>query len=156
MTGLLDYVEPHKKVSREMEPQDLKVVVEASGRMKEICNRPRGLYLNAFALAHAQVEADDPLRFFVRKDGELIINPEIIKHSKTTVDSKEACMSYPDRKPAVVQRWNVCEVTFMRYAAGDDGVKRLTRYGEKFSGRQAFIIQHEIDHMDGKYIYDGQ
>ena len=75
----------------------------------------------------------------------IVANPEIVKHSKTTVEGVEACLSIPgyfgrvDRYDEVI-------------------VKGLDRHGQpiriKAKNWLARIFQHEIDHLDGRLYID--
>jgi peptide deformylase len=85
-----------------------------------------------------------------------VINPKIANRTKVPVDSREACMSFPDRKSIIVPRSHKIIVTCVltdQAAIGDHLVAQsFTRM--ELSGRDAMVFQHEIDHMDGKYIFD--
>ncbi len=75
----------------------------------------------------------------------LLINPELIKVSKETVQDFEACMSIPDIYAKVTRPHKV-------------KLKALDIMGNELkinaSGYFARIIQHEIDHLDGILITD--
>lgn len=74
-----------------------------------------------------------------------VANPEIIKHSKTTVEGVEACLSIPgyfgsvDRYDAVIIRGQDRDGKPIRIKARD----WLAR-----------VFQHEIDHLDGRLYID--
>ncbi|HID91654.1 TPA: peptide deformylase [Candidatus Gracilibacteria bacterium] len=79
------------------------------------------------------------------KKTTVLINPEILTHSKTTNQDEEGCLSIPNRF-GTVERWNKIELKF---------------YNEKFlpktrtlSDFDARIVQHEIDHLDGVLFID--
>jgi len=75
----------------------------------------------------------------------VLINPEIISHSKDTEINEEGCLSVPGCY-AKVDRFT--EVT----------VKALDRDGKEFTLNAtellAICIQHELDHLDGKLFVD--
>jgi peptide deformylase len=75
----------------------------------------------------------------------IVANPEIVKHSKTTVEGVEACLSIPGYFGRV-ERYD--EVI----------VKGLDRHGKpiriKAKDWLARIFQHEIDHLDGRLYID--
>jgi len=75
----------------------------------------------------------------------VLINPEIISHSKETEINEEGCLSVPGCY-AKVDRYT--EVT----------VKALDRDGKEFTLTAtellAICIQHELDHLDGKLFVD--
>ena len=70
---------------------------------------------------------------------QLLVNPYIVK-GEGEIESKEGCLSYPHK-------------TFMKKRYTAIKVRHLTMNGiveEEFSGFLARVIQHEIDHLDGK------
>lgn len=75
----------------------------------------------------------------------VLVNPEIVRHSKETLIDQEACLSVPGF---------VGEVE--RYAAVT--VKAMNRHGKptrlKAKDWLARILQHEIDHLDGILYID--
>jgi len=109
---LKHYVKPHKKVSREVKEKNIPRVIKDAKILHKLCFIKRGIYPSAFALAHQQITKRKPLRFFVFADGRIIVNPVITRHTRHTVRSTEGCLSWPDREPVAVQRWNKCEVEY--------------------------------------------
>ena len=144
-------VTPHNIISREVTGEDLEVILKISKEMLEYCRKPMGIFKSILALAHAQVENKSPLRFFVTTEGEIIVNPEIRRHTQSCVKSKEGCCSFPDRYSIEVDRWNKCEVDY--YLLQEDGTLSELIY-EKLSGVRAKMFQHEIQHFEGRYIYE--
>ncbi|CAB1216068.1 peptide deformylase [Acinetobacter bouvetii] len=73
-------------------------------------------------------------------DAVVMVNPEILESSATTVLGEEGCLSVPDERGQVAR----AESIKLRY---------LTVAGEVvetlFSGFPARIVQHEIDHLNG-------
>jgi len=125
--------------------EDLPFVIEQAKEMLELCRKPHGKFPSAFAIAHAQV-SEEPLRFFVMADGLIVINPEITDHTKTFVERREGCYSYPMEEFVLVKRWNKCAVRYFR--------EDFSVTDEKLQGKESQIFQHEIDHMNAKYIHD--
>lgn len=159
--GIIDrYVKPHKKIAREVEAQHFELVIKEAPVLHQLCHTKRGLYQNALAMAHPQIESRNPLRFFVTAEGEIIINPKIVRHTQTSVDSSEGCFSFPDKPRVIVQRWHKCEVEFTKLGLGfsqEDWALAIKGEGfclEPLSGKRAFMFQHEIDHLNGGYIYE--
>lgn len=146
---MIKIIDPHKKVSREVTEKDIKSVITIAADMAEFCKNPIGNQREILALAHQQIEKKDPMRFFVTQYGDIIINPEITRHTNSTVDSREGCVSFPNEPSIIVQRWNKCEVKYQKI---EDN--KLTLCGEKLSGQEAKMFQHELDHLDAKYIYE--
>jgi len=146
----MHYIKPHKKISQKVRSIHFQKVKELSKKMVALCRKPRGKYAYAYALAHCQVASEKPLRFFVIREGLTIINPVIINHTKFPVDSTEACMSFPDKAPITVKRFNKCEVEYkVLEKSVISGVQN-----QNFSGKGAKMFQHMIDLLDGKTIYD--
>lgn len=114
--------------------------------MIKLCKKPHGKKKGAHALAHCQVIDNDPLRFFVTREGDIYINPIIKKHTKVTVDSLEGCMFYPDNNDIIVQRYHKCDVIYYD--------KDWNEINYTISGRLSKIFQHELNHFEGKTIYD--
>ena len=143
-------IEPHKIRSRTVEESDLERVMTASQEMFSLCWK--GTEQVAFAIAHPQITSEDPLRFFVLSDGSLIINPVIVNKTKVPVVRYEGCMTFPGRVWNKVMRSNKLVV---KYSTIDDGVLQQLEE-ENVIGIKAQIIQHEIDHFDGIYVYEDE
>lgn len=96
-------------------------------------------------VAIAAIQVGVPIRMTVVQDEEkgyiTLINPEIVKHSKDELEETEGCMSVP-KKYGQVKRYKKIKV------------RALDLNGKKFEikaeGFKARVLQHEIDHMDGK------
>jgi len=142
---------PHKKVSREVTKKDVKRVIKDAHDMYNICYTKVGIYNGFLGIAHPQITNKKPLRFFVTKDAQLIVNPKIIRHTKVTVDSPEGCATFNKLKPVIVQRWNKCDVEYQTIEKGDI-LSRVIFV--RLSGIEAKVFQHEIQHLDGSYIFD--
>ncbi len=77
----------------------------------------------------------------------IIINPEIIKKSGKTVQSREGCLSIGNGTTLfTVQRYKQVKVVGLNL----NGERKV--YKER--GMPAFALQHEIDHLDGKLVSD--
>jgi len=77
-------------------------------------------------------------RLFVTGWGEVFIDPKITAHSETIVFGPEGCLSIPG---------TVVEVPRFAWV-------RVNR--RMYRGLSARIIQHELDHLNGKLITDYQ
>ena len=71
------------------------------------------------------------------------MNPVIVKKSKTTHMSEEGCLSLDGTR--TVKRHDWVKVISIDPTTG----KSMTN---TFSGQLAVIVQHEIDHLNGKLI----
>ncbi len=72
-------------------------------------------------------------------------NPEIVYRGKTMRTHEEGCLSIPDVN---VEIERPADVT-VRYVDRDGAAQELTA-----DGFLATVIQHEVDHLDGKLIID--
>lgn len=78
-------------------------------------------------------------------DEEIMINPVIVEKSQEIVTSEEACLSVPD----VI--WNVKRHKSITVEYLDtNGFKKK----KKLKNYNAFIVQHEIDHLDAILFID--
>ncbi|MCF7835155.1 peptide deformylase [Candidatus Gracilibacteria bacterium] len=75
----------------------------------------------------------------------LMINPKIIEKSKDIVVSEEACLSIPNFK-GKVKRYKYIVVEYLDL---DGKLKK-----KKLKDLDAFIVQHEYDHLDGVLFID--
>jgi len=147
-------IQNHHVKSREVTPEDIERVKTDAKIMHELLFKPEYQVKPeriklGLAIVHSQITDIDPLRFFVMRDGTVIINPRIDKHTRTTVDSSEGCLTFPDKQDIIVQRWNKCMVSFQIIYQD----KLLVHTAQNVESVGAKIFQHEIEHMDGVNIY---
>ena len=143
------YVKPHNKVSAPVTEKDLPVVIEEAAIMLDLCDTKHGNFPGAYAIAHPQINDVTPLRFFVLNDGRIICNPKMVRHTNFELEKEEGCLSFPEEPRVKVERYNKIQVYF-------DELKDDAFIRECFlalSGIEAEVWQHEIDHLNGKYIY---
>lgn len=145
----ISIVDPHGVSSREVVEADFPRVLSHAQQMLDLCKKPRGKCNGALALAHSQVEKEDPLRFFVTADGFVCVNPVITNHTRHKVHRKEQCLSFPDHDPIRVARYNKVTVKFAVLFENE-----LIYSEENIHGRAAKVFQHEIDHMNALYIHE--
>ena len=143
-------IKPHQKISRVVDEGDLSRVMEDAKILYNLCYTQVGVHPGGYAVTHPQIDSQDPLRFFVTRDKEIIMNPVIMRHTEHTVDSKEGCLSFGEYLPITVQRWNKITVIYERLYP--DG--KIEKCKENVSGIRAKVFQHENQHLDGLYIYD--
>ena len=72
----------------------------------------------------------------------ILINPSFVPVYQTKKRGQEGCLSYPERGQVIVERFTDILVVFT-----DDEGEACTK---KHIDWSATIIQHEIDHLDGK------
>lgn len=71
---------------------------------------------------------------------DVLVNPEIVAVSKRKSVLAEGCLSIPNVFVAV-NRWEWVDVESV-------GIRK------RYSGIWSHVVQHEIDHMDGRLIVD--
>lgn len=110
-----------------------------------------------FALHNGPIKIQNPIglaanqmginkRVFIAMiDGnwECFVNPEIIKTSKTTTEYEEGCLSLPG-KLFKTKRYDWIKV------------KSLGKKTKKYKDFNAIVIQHEVDHLNGKLCNQGE
>lgn len=92
----------------------------------------------------AAIQIGEPLRVFVARNGEKFIpfvNPVIVRYLGGTYRTEERCMSLDGSR--TVTRHKGVEIMYQK---GSKFVK------ERYVGFFAEIIQHEMDHLNGKLI----
>jgi peptide deformylase len=75
-----------------------------------------------------------------------IVNPELEKVSELSLSAPESCLSLPGLHPVNITRSIAVTVT------GRDHRGQKLRY--PLTGKEARVVQHEIDHLDGILIAD--
>lgn len=73
-------------------------------------------------------------------DKIILLNPRVVKHSMKLQESREGCLSLPGAD-VVINRHSWVEVEY-------EDVTGET-HQERFSNFKSFVIQHEIDHLNG-------
>jgi peptide deformylase len=74
-----------------------------------------------------------------------LFNPHIISYSKKNIILEEGCLSLP-KQYAEVERPEKIELEYL-----NDKNEKIT---EKKNGFEARVLQHEIDHLNGKLFVD--
>lgn len=120
--------------------------------MVELCTQPVGKFPAAHAIAHCQVEEDNPLRFFVCIEGFAVVNPRIIEKSEPFMHT-EGCYSFPYRDPKKVRRFNRVKVEYIEVKKGKMFGWSIKKRVREFTDLQACIYQHEIGHFNCHTIY---
>ena len=90
-------------------------------------------------------------RVVVLANGEnnlVLVNPVIVDKSEEVVISKEGCLSIPGQEFEVTRHVTVrIRSDVVRYG-------KLVSVEDDLTGTLAICAQHEIDHLDGKVIWD--
>lgn len=161
------YVPAHKIKARWVTEEDIPRLIEEANVMAEMCLVGRGAYNMASGLAHTQICDEDPLRFFVRLQedtgrSEILINPVIINTGGDIVMQDEGCLTFPEEPLKMIGRFEKITVEYQTLAQKRNketnepiGELFLTERTKQYlHGHIARIFQHEVSHLNGKYIYD--
>ena len=84
----------------------------------------------------------------VTRELEIFLNPRIIDKSKKLVKMQEGCLSFP----GIYLNINRPETITWEYTTLE--TPNLEMSSESLSGFLARLMQHEIDHLDGKLFID--
>ena len=118
-----------------------------SKNMIKIMNAAPGVGLAATQLGELKriivINIQDPE---IKKDNSYaLFNPQIIWRSKNTVIMEEGCLSVP-KQFAEIERPEKIKFKFLN---------NLNKEQEKeAAGFEARVVQHEVDHLDGKLFLD--
>lgn len=126
-----------REVCEPVKPEELDYIKSLIPEMTKILDQEDGA-----ALAANQVGIIK--RFFLMKDGSLIINPEIVEQGPSQ-SFDEGCLSIPGTY-ATTQRSLQLKVKYR-----DSNFNEVEK---EYQGIDAVAIQHEIDHLDGKLYID--
>lgn len=93
-------------------------------------------------------------RFFVvlkKESFAVFFNPVLIKVNDGKKIEGEGCLNYDGgEKYTDIRRFKTVDLLFDMW---DESQKRLVRKRERFHGVDARVIQHEVDHLNGKTIF---
>lgn len=96
------------------------------------------------AVGLAAIQIGVPKRVFIfSKDKKIVVNPRIKMASLITTNKEEGCLSVPGYRGKIRRPTEIILEYF-------DVVGQLIT--EKFTGLDARIVAHEIDHLNGKLI----
>jgi peptide deformylase len=117
--------------------------------MAKLCNKKIGRYKGGMAVAHCQVEKDNPYTFFVMANGNGIINPIITDYKESgIIYHLEGCLSYKNTDEIKVKRYKRIKVDYTLVTK--EGIFEISKW---ITDIYCYIMQHEIDHFNLKYIY---
>ena len=128
------------------EPVDYKTSRQIANKMIMFLLSHKNIGNNSIGLACNQLGLDG--RVLLIKQGNKwtrIINPVILNRSDETIISEEKCLSIK-KKSVKVERHTSIKIY--------QDVKELVEQVMEFSGLDAIVIQHEIDHLNGILITD--
>lgn len=118
---------------------------------------------SGYAVAHCQVVGENPLKFFVLSpeifnseyreilEDDVIINPVILEKEEK-YKTQELCLSFPFENWQNVKRFNKIKVQYQVVKDGNLSEPII----KEIDGLLAQIFQHEVEHFEGKTIYDNR
>lgn len=129
--------------------------VETKEQAKEIYRELKDNFPSSGALGLAAIQIEIPRKAFVilqNKRLRFLCNPRILYLGKKTRFSNEGCLSIPN---VFNDSMRAVDITIEYYN------QNLKRQEETFQGIEAVVIQHELDHCEGKlctesFIKDGR
>lgn len=134
--GLAPAPEPH-------EQDELDKVVALAAKAKSLMIRENGIGLAANQIG-------DLRRWFVWQFGDIVINPQWNPVAgEKAKSSLEGCLSWEDpRRMFKRRRYRKIEASW---------INRKGKLIEKvLKGTPAIVFQHEVDHLNGVNVWDGQ
>jgi peptide deformylase len=126
---ILKLVPAEAKILRQVQPETWIMNWDHIGHMMQTL-------LNKGGLGLAAPQVGLPYRCFVTHWGDVFINPVITARSIDCEIECEGCLSFPGLAVSIKRS------------------KTVTVSGRRYSGLQARVIQHEMDHLNGILITD--
>ena len=80
-----------------------------------------------------------------KKEGNILINPQITSRSKNMIEVEEGCLSFPDLYKDILRH----EKVTVEYTDINGKKKKISA-----KDIEAVVLQHEIDHLDGIVFLD--
>ena len=132
-------------ILREVSPKQGKITKKTLKLLKDM--EESMIITNGVGIAAPQVGVNTRMAYItINKDQVFpMINPEILEMSEEMKEDTEGCLSLPGKWGPVKR---ATEVT-VRFTTPSD--KQMTM---KFKGFEARVVQHEIDHLNGKLFID--
>lgn len=130
-----DVLQRASKMANPKSKETVKIIQDLMDTAQEHKDRCVGL---------AAIQIEEPVRILVAFNGENFVpyvNPVIIQHFGEKYETEEGCMSLKGTRKVI--RYNGVEIMHQK---GGRYMK------EKHTGYYAEILQHEIDHLNGKLI----
>lgn len=154
----MQLIPPHKKLSKRVTHCD--EIKQDFPAMLGLLNADNftGKWKKGLALHHSQVSIEPYHMFVVHKnlveafDGwEVVCNAKILERYDA-VPFKEACLSYPHRAVKKMRRYArvLFEADVLDAGMFQWKLKHITL---EVTGLAAFVVQHEQDHAQGRFIF---
>lgn len=137
------------KLSKVIEEMRVTLIVQKNPEGVGLAANQVGLPYRLF-LARFVASRKEPVRVF--------INPEIIEHSeefqiKTKKSPLEGCLSLP-KYYGLVKRYKWVKVRYQTYQTDRPDMSDTSVVTETFEDFPAVVIQHEMDHLNGKIFVE--
>jgi len=138
---------PHRKlrkISKEVkDPLDRKTTSCIQKMLIAIQQSNKGIGL-------AAIQIGIPLRIivffhFLNRNYQVMINPKIFLKDTQLISIEETCLSIPFKRVRVPRYKSIA----VEYLNIDGNIRK-----EVFKDFHSILIQHEVDHLDGKLIID--
>ena len=138
-----------KHLRKTCEPVDYKTSKQISDKMILFMLSHKNINDNSVGLACNQLGLQGRIIIVkIKNKWECFINPVISYKSKETIITEESCLSVP-KKSVKVERSKYIVISFEK-GNGDGNYDWESNY----TGTDAIVIQHEIDHLNGIIITD--
>ena len=136
-----------KKISKEVEVIDEKIK-QLGQDMLDTMYKNDGIGIAACqdGMFHRMIEYD--IRYIqedAKKEGNILINPQITSRSKNMIEVEEGCLSFPDLYKDILRH----EKVTVEYTDINGKKKKISA-----KDIEAVVLQHEIDHLDGIVFLD--
>ena len=127
-----------RRVARAVDRAEISALAPCIERMTNALRQHKGQGI-------AAPQVGESVRLFLISRGDVrppvaIINPQLLKRSRSQSIDWESCLSVPDYA-ALVARADRIEVEYLN-------MEGVTQHGV-LSGNRARVFQHEMDHLDG-------
>lgn len=122
-------------------------VTDIAGQVRPWLDGMRSLLRDRAGAGLAAPQVGIGYRFFVTifEECRVVINPKIIQTFGCNVSAQEGCLTWPGRM-AFAKRAESIRVVWLN--------QRGVVHEQCFMGKVARVFQHELDHLDGKCIFE--
>lgn len=133
-------------ICEDVSVDDMEFVKQSSEKMIQLCMERGGL-----GLAAPQVGINKKFFIWMNTENsfEVVINPSYYPQEKKVTNVAESCLSLPEENNYIVKRYKKIRVVFYVY---DNLNNKFIKFFRVLSDGNAFVWQHEIDHLYGKTI----
>lgn len=132
------------------DPADYALIEKLVPQMVEVMDAAGGVGL-------AAIQIGEPVALVVVKDKKWgfawFANPVIVERDGEPRPVREGCLSAPGVFENVY-RYKGVTVRFDRAVFGGPTNDRVHTFQQRFSGLIAHVLQHECEHIDGKFFLD--